>query len=176
MHILRDQDIQLFCHKSSHSCQIWLNQGAANQPSDIFLGLLSGLESWGGVTWGWCYRGEWGGGTLSSKNSRGPSGVQRENTGTSFHNHNIGTTKCCPQTTIICHQDFGWKSKTPKEFMIVAAQSGWGTAKWKINWCLYLQSWKCSEIGQYDTTLRLCFFRPSSSWISIKSVSTSTFS
>ena len=87
----------------------------ANYPSNIFLRLLSGLESWAGVTWGWCYRGEWGGGTLSSKNSRGTSGVQRENTGTSFHNHNIGTTKWCPQTTIICQKDFWWKSKNPKE-------------------------------------------------------------
>ena len=38
-------------------------------------------------------------GALSSKNTGGRSGLQRENTGTSFHNHNIGTAKCCPSET-----------------------------------------------------------------------------
>ena len=28
-------------------------------------------------------------------------GCRRENTGTSFHNHNIGTTECCPEKTKI---------------------------------------------------------------------------
>ena len=83
-------------------------------------------------------------GTLSSKNSWATSGLQTGKTlGTSFHNHNIGTTKCCPHTDSDIISPPSQKDKISN--IVVAVQSGRCTAKWKINWCLYLQSWKWSE-------------------------------
>ena len=85
-------------------------------------------------------------GALSSKNTGGRSGLQRENTGTSFHNHNIGTAKCCPsETTKFPHM---WRLQLNRD----EAQQPSGKL---ID--VFISKVGISPGGQYNTGLGLCF-------------------
>ena len=90
-------------------------------------------------------------GALSSKNTGGRSGLQRENTGTSFHNHNIGTAKCCPsETTKFSHM---WRLQLNRD----EAQQPSGKL---ID--VFISKVGSSPRGQYiQHWPRFVFFRPS---------------